>query len=158
MRIGHGYDAHRFIAGRALVLGGVVIAYERGLEAHSDGDVAIHALCDALIGAAAFGDIGALFPDTDPAYASIDSRILLRGVVQKLQDHGHRVGNVDVTIVAERPKLRPYVAAMCEVLAADLKVSVDRVSVKATTSERMGFTGREEGIAAHAVALISEAP
>lgn len=156
MRIGHGYDAHRFVTGRKLVLGGVPIEHDRGLLAHSDGDVLIHALCDALIGAAALGDIGKLFPDSDPAYAGADSRELLRAVVARLHGRGFHVGNVDVTVVAERPKLRPHVDTMRERIAQDLQIGTDRVSVKATTSEGMGFPGREEGIAAHAVALLTE--
>ena len=156
MRIGHGFDAHRFAPGRPLILGGVRVEHSLGLAAHSDGDVAIHALCDALIGAAALGDIGALFPDNDPAFAGADSRVLLRDVMSRLKASGYRLGNADLTITAERPRLRPYVDAMRECLAADLEVGVARVSVKATTTEKMGFTGREEGIAAFAVVLLLE--
>ena len=154
MRIGHGFDAHRFVAGGRLVLGGVSIDFDRGMQAHSDGDVVLHALCDALIGAAGLGDIGLLFPDTDPAYKGVDSRVLLRDVVARLAAQGLSVVNVDVSIVAQVPRLRPHIASMRELIAADLRITVDRVNVKATTTEGMGFTGREEGIAAHAVALI----
>jgi 2-C-methyl-D-erythritol 2,4-cyclodiphosphate synthase len=154
MRIGEGYDAHRFEAGRKLVLGGVVIPHDRGLAAHSDGDAVIHALCDALLGAAALGDIGAHFPDTDAKFRNIDSRVLLRRVAELLLQKGYKISNVDVTVLAQAPKLAPYIAAMRANLAADLKLSVDAVSIKATTTEKMGFIGREEGIAVHAVALI----
>ena len=156
MRIGHGFDAHRFEAGATLVLGGVRIPFDKGLAAHSDGDVLIHALCDALIGAAALGDIGRHFPDSDPRYENADSRGLLREVVSKLSDQGLRVCNVDVTVVAEQPKLASHIGAMRDNLAADLAVEPDRVNVKATTTEGMGFAGRGEGIAAHAVALLDE--
>lgn len=154
MRIGHGYDVHAFEAGDHLMLGGVRIAHERAFKAHSDGDVLIHALCDALLGAAALGDIGRHFPDTDPRYAGADSRALLRAVLQKLVEHGWRVGNVDCTIIAQAPKLAPHVEEMRAHLAADLAIEVGRVNVKATTTERLGFAGREEGVAAHAVALL----
>jgi 2-C-methyl-D-erythritol 2,4-cyclodiphosphate synthase len=154
MRIGEGYDAHRFEAGRKLVLGGVVIPHDRGLVAHSDGDAVIHALCDALLGAAALGDIGAHFPDTDAKFRGIDSRVLLRRVAELLLQKGYKISNVDVTVLAQAPKLAPFIAAMRANLAADLKLSVDAVSIKATTTEKMGFIGREEGIAVHAVALI----
>ena len=154
IRIGHGYDAHRFAHGAQLVLGGVAIESELGLAAHSDGDVLIHALCDALLGAAALGDIGKQFPDTSPEFAGIDSRILLRSVVRLLDARGYTVVNADVTVIAQTLRLAPYLGEMCTKLASDLGVEPDRVSVKATTTEGMGFTGREEGIAAHAVALI----
>lgn len=154
MRIGHGYDVHAFEAGDHLMLGGVRIAHDRAFKAHSDGDVLIHALCDALLGAAALGDIGRHFPDTDPRYAGADSRALLRAVLQKLVEHGWRVGNVDCTIIAQAPKLAPHVEEMRAHLAADLAIEVGRVNVKATTTERLGFAGREEGVAAHAVALL----
>ena len=154
MRVGHGFDAHRFETGARLVLGGVEIAYDRGLAAHSDGDVLIHALCDALIGAAGLGDIGQHFPDTDAAYEDIDSRVLLRHVMKRLEYRGFRVQNVDLTVVAQAPRLGGFLQQMRENLAADLGVQPGEVNVKATTTERMGFTGREEGIAAHAVALI----
>ncbi|OBS08703.1 2-C-methyl-D-erythritol 2,4-cyclodiphosphate synthase [Acidihalobacter prosperus] len=157
MRIGHGYDVHAFEAGDHLMLGGVRIAHDRAFKAHSDGDVLIHALCDALLGAAALGDIGRHFPDTDPRYAGADSRALLRAVLQKLLEHGWRVGNVDCTVIAQAPKLAPHIEAMRTHLAADLAVEFERVNVKATTTERLGFAGREEGVAAHAVALILRA-
>jgi 2-C-methyl-D-erythritol 2,4-cyclodiphosphate synthase len=156
MRIGHGYDAHRFAAGVRLVLGGVEIAHDKGLAAHSDGDVVVHALCDALIGAAAGGDIGRHFPDDDPQYENIDSRILLRRVVADLGDRGFRVGNADMTIIAEEPRLSSHVGQMRANMAADLGVDPGRVNVKATTTEKMGFVGRAEGIAAHAVVLLEE--
>ncbi len=156
MLIGQGIDAHRFETGRRLMLGGVEVPHGQGLAAHSDGDVVIHALCDALLGAAGLGDIGRHFPDTDAAYAGIDSRILLRRVMQSLIERGLSVHNVDLTIAAQAPKLAPHVDAMCEVLAADLNCPRTRVNVKATTTERMGFTGRGEGIAAFAVVLLSE--
>jgi 2-C-methyl-D-erythritol 2,4-cyclodiphosphate synthase len=154
MLIGQGIDAHRFEAGRRLVLGGVEIPHAQGLAAHSDGDVVVHALCDALLGAAGLGDIGHHFPDTDAAYAGIDSRILLRRVMAALAERGHRVHNADLTIAAQRPRLAPHIAAMREVLAADLGCPAARVNVKATTTEQMGFTGRGEGIAAFAVVLL----
>ncbi len=156
MRIGQGYDAHRFEPGKPLVLGGVPIAHDEGLKAHSDGDVLIHALCDALLGAAGLGDIGRHFPDSDPAYAGADSRDLLRAVVGLLRDRGWQVENVDLTAVAQRPKLAPYIDAMRQVLAVDLQVNPQQVNIKATTTEGMGFTGRGEGIAAYAVALLTE--
>ena len=154
MRIGHGYDAHRFAAGRPLVLGGVTIPHDQGLAAHSDGDVLIHALCDALLGAAAVGDIGRHFPDSSRDYENIDSRILLCKVMALLHDRGWRVGNVDITVIAQKPKLASFVPAMRNKLAADLQVDEAQVNIKATTTEGMGFTGRGEGIAAHAVALL----
>ena len=153
-RIGHGYDVHRLAEGRPLVLGGVTVPYERGLLGHSDADVVLHALMDALLGAAALGDIGRLFPDSDEGYRGIDSRCLLREVAALLAEKGYAVGNVDVTLVAQRPKVAPYVRQMRENIAADLGISPDAVSVKATTEERLGFTGAGEGMAAHAVALI----
>ena len=154
MRIGHGYDAHRFETGRPLVLGGVTVPHSHGLAAHSDGDVLIHALCDALLGAAALGDIGRHFPDTSKDFENIDSRVLLRKVVAMLHERGWRVGNVDVTVIAQRPKLAPHIPLMRERLAADVQAGEDDVNIKATTTEGMGFTGRGEGIAAHAVALL----
>jgi len=154
MLIGQGLDVHRFAPGRRLVLGGVAIPYDLGLEAHSDGDVVIHALCDALLGAAGLGDIGHHFPDTDAAFRDIDSRVLLRRVVAALHEQALRVRNVDLTVVAQAPKLAPHIPSMRERLAADLACPVARVNVKATTSERLGFTGRGEGIAAFAVALL----
>jgi 2-C-methyl-D-erythritol 2,4-cyclodiphosphate synthase len=154
MRIGHGYDVHRFGAGDEVVLGGVHIPHTRGLEAHSDGDVLIHALCDALLGAIGEGDIGQHFPDTDPANAGIDSRLLLRRVVQLVHQAGWALANMDATLVAQAPKMAPHIAAMREHLAADMAVGTGRVNVKATTTEKLGFAGREEGIAAHAVVLL----
>ena len=154
MRIGHGLDAHRFGEGEHIMLGGVKIPFDQGFIAHSDGDVVIHALCDALLGAAALGDIGQHFPDTSSEFVNIDSRILLRRVVDLLAKHKLAVGNVDVTIVAQAPKMAPHISAMCKNIAADLGVDVDYVGVKATTTEGMGFTGRGEGIETHAVALL----
>ena len=151
MRIGHGFDVHRFEDGNHLIIGGVHIPHTQALAAHSDGDVLIHALCDALLGAAALGDIGVLFPDTDPAYAGADSRALLREVVAQLGDMSLTVGNTDMTIVAQAPKMRPHIDAMRANIAQDLKCDVSAVNVKATTTERLGFTGRGEGIAAQAV-------
>lgn len=156
MLIGQGVDAHRFETGRPLVLGGVHVPYDQGLAAHSDGDVVIHALCDALLGAAGLGDIGRHFPDTDAAYAGIDSRILLRRIMASLTERGLAVHNADLTVAAQAPKLAPHIDAMREVLAADLGCPPARVNVKATTTERMGFTGRGEGIAAFAVVLLDE--
>ncbi|MEJ2061042.1 MAG: 2-C-methyl-D-erythritol 2,4-cyclodiphosphate synthase [Gammaproteobacteria bacterium] len=155
MRIGHGYDVHAFKAGDHVVLGGVRIAHDKAFKAHSDGDVLIHALCDALLGAAALGDIGRHFPDTDPNYAGANSRVLLAEVVKMLAEAGWQVGNVDGTVIAQAPKLAPHIDAMREHLAEDLGVGLDQVNVKATTTEHLGFAGREEGIAAHAVALIT---
>ncbi|MAT65819.1 MAG: 2-C-methyl-D-erythritol 2,4-cyclodiphosphate synthase [Gammaproteobacteria bacterium] len=154
MRIGQGFDAHAFRAGGRLVLGGVEIPHDQGLEAHSDGDVALHALCDALLGAAALGDIGRHFPDSDPQYKGVDSRVLLRSVMEKITDRGYRVINADLTLVAQAPRLAPHIDAMRDNIAADLNVDPDSINVKATTTEQMGFTGRGEGIAAFAVALI----
>lgn len=156
MRIGHGYDVHRLIEGRKLILGGVEIPFERGLDGHSDADVLIHALMDALLGAACMRDIGVLFPDNDARYRGISSMLLLQKVMERLTEKGYRVGNVDVTVLAQRPKLRDYIPAMQEKLAAVLRVGSDRVSIKATTEEGLGFTGREEGIACHAVCLLDE--
>lgn len=156
MRIGHGYDVHAFGEGDHVTIGGVRIPHHRRLVAHSDGDVLIHALCDALLGAAALGDIGRHFPDSDPAFQGADSRVLLRTVVGLLREHHYSVGNIDATVIAQSPKLAPYIEAMRENLAQDLMVSNAHVNVKATTTERLGFTGREEGIAAHAVVLLKE--
>lgn len=153
-RIGYGYDVHALDEGLELWLGGVKIPHEKGCVAHSDGDVAIHAICDALLGAAALGDIGKLFPDTSDEFKGIDSKILLRRVVEALATAGYRVGNVDCTIAMQRPKLRPHIDSMREVLASVMGIEVDGVSIKATTTERLGFEGREEGVSAHAVALI----
>ena len=154
MRIGHGYDVHRLVEGRKLILGGVEVPHTLGLLGHSDADVLTHAVMDALLGAAALGDIGRHFPDTDPAYAGADSLKLLDRVVELLEEKGYRVGNVDATILAQRPKLAPYIEKMRDNLAARMKADPDQVNVKATTEERLGFTGAEEGIAAHAVALL----
>lgn len=156
MRIGHGYDAHRFAAGRPLVLGGVTIPHDQGLAAHSDGDVLIHALCDALLGAAGLGDIGRHFPDNSRDYENIDSRILLRKVTALLRERNWVVANADITVIAQRPKLASFIAAMRAHLAADLQAEEGLINIKATTTEGMGFTGRGEGIAAHAVALLRE--
>ena len=156
MRIGHGYDVHRLVEGRKLILGGVEIPFEKGLLGHSDADVLAHAVMDALLGAAALGDIGKLFPDSDPAYAGADSLVLLRRVAEVLAEHGYGIGNVDATVLAQRPKVVPYVPEMRRNIASDLGVDLDAVSVKATTEEGLGFTGTGEGIAAHAVALIGE--
>jgi 2-C-methyl-D-erythritol 2,4-cyclodiphosphate synthase len=157
MRVGHGYDVHRFGAGQEVVLGGVCIPHHRGLEAHSDGDVLIHAICDALLGAIGQGDIGRHFPDTDPANAGIDSRRLLRRVVALVQGAGWRLANMDATLVAQAPRMAPHIDAMRANLAADLAAAIEQVNVKATTTEKLGFTGREEGIAAHAVVLLQAA-
>jgi 2-C-methyl-D-erythritol 2,4-cyclodiphosphate synthase len=154
MRIGQGFDAHALVAGRKLVIGGVEIPYEKGLAGHSDADVLIHALCDALLGAAALGDIGAHFPDSDARYKGIDSRRLLREVAALLARSRYRVVNVDTTIIAQAPRMAPHVAAMRANLAQDLGIGVEAVSVKAKTTEKLGFVGRGEGIAAEAVALI----
>lgn len=156
LRIGNGYDVHAFTEGNSVVLGGVRIPHRFALKAHSDGDVALHALCDALLGAAGLGDIGRHFPDTDAAFAAIDSRVLLRDVMQKLRSKGYRCVNVDVTIVAQAPKMAPHIDTMCHHIAEDLWLDLDVVNVKATTTEKLGFTGREEGIAAYAVALIEK--
>jgi 2-C-methyl-D-erythritol 2,4-cyclodiphosphate synthase len=157
MRIGHGYDVHRFGPGNSLMLGGVSIPYERGLVAHSDGDVLIHAVCDALLGALGAGDIGQHFPDTDQANAGIDSRVLLRRVMELVSGAGWELGNLDATVIAQAPKMAPYIAGMRENLAADMTATVGQVNVKATTTETLGFAGRGEGIAVHAVALLQTA-
>ena len=157
MRIGHGYDVHRFCDGEFVTLGGVQIAHKFGLLAHSDGDVLLHALSDALLGAAALGDIGKHFPDTDPQFKGADSRVLLRHVLGLVKAKGWQVGNVDATIVAQAPKMAPHIDTMRSLIAADLGVALDQVNVKATTTEKLGFTGREEGIAVHAVALLVSA-
>lgn len=153
-RIGSGFDVHRLVSGRELWLCGVRLDHNLGLLGHSDADVAIHALCDAMLGALALGDIGKLFPDTDPAYKGIDSKILLRHVADCIAEKGWCVGNADITVMAERPKLRPHIDLMRKTLAEILGIEVDRVSVKATTTEKLGFTGREEGIASQAVVLL----
>jgi 2-C-methyl-D-erythritol 2,4-cyclodiphosphate synthase len=155
MRIGHGYDAHVFTTGKPLVLGGVTIPHEYGLKAHSDGDAVIHALCDAMLGAAALGDIGTHFPDTDASYANIDSRIFLRKIVTIFADKELIISNADITIVAQAPKLLPYISQMRTNLAEDMDIPVGHINIKATTTEGMGFVGRKEGIAVYAVVLIS---
>jgi 2-C-methyl-D-erythritol 2,4-cyclodiphosphate synthase len=157
MRIGHGFDAHALVAGRKLVIGGVVVPYEKGLAGHSDADVLIHAVCDALLGAAGLGDIGGHFPDSDARYKDIDSRRLLREVARLLKERGLRAANVDATIIAQAPKMAPHIPTMRANLAADLGIAPDAVNVKAKTTEKLGFVGRGEGIAAEAVALLSDA-
>ena len=154
MRIGQGYDVHAFGEGDKIVIGGVVISYERGLVAHSDGDVLLHALADALLGAAALGDIGQHFPDTDPHFKNANSRELLRLVYAKVKQKQWRIGNADMTIIAQAPKMAPYITHMCENIAADLQTTIDSINVKATTTERLGFTGRKEGIACLASVLL----
>jgi 2-C-methyl-D-erythritol 2,4-cyclodiphosphate synthase len=154
-RVGTGFDVHQLVAGRPLVVGGVTIPYERGLLGHSDADVLLHAIADALLGAAALGDIGKHFPDTDSAFRGADSRVLLRSVVQRVQEAGWRVGNIDSTIIAQAPKMAPHIAQMRANIATDCGVAIDCISVKATTTEQLGFTGRGEGIAAQASALLT---
>lgn len=156
MRIGHGYDVHPLVAGRDLILGGVKIPHGKGLQGHSDADVLIHAICDACLGAAGLGDIGRHFPDSDPQYKNIDSRKLLREVKAAMTEKGWKVANIDSTIVAQAPRVSPYVAHMIANIAADLGIPPDRINIKATTTEKLGFAGREEGIAAHAVALLEQ--
>jgi len=156
LRIGQGYDVHRFQEQGDVILGGVKIPYEKGLLAHSDGDVVLHALCDALLGAAALGDIGRHFPDSDPQFKGADSRILLRHVYSIVQERGYRLVNTDITIIAQAPKMAPHITAMCRNIAADLQVDVDCVNVKATTTEKLGFEGRSEGIAVQAMALLEK--
>lgn len=155
MRIGHGYDVHPLVAGRDLILGGVKIPHAKGLHGHSDADVLIHAICDACLGAAGLGDIGRHFPDTDPHYKNIDSRKLLRKIREAIAERGWRIANVDSTIVAQAPRVGPYLPQMIENIAADLDVPADSINIKATTTEKLGFAGREEGIAAHAVVLLA---
>jgi 2-C-methyl-D-erythritol 2,4-cyclodiphosphate synthase len=154
MRIGQGFDVHALVGGRPLIIGGVRIPYDKGLAGHSDADVLLHAICDALLGAAALGDIGRHFPDTDPAYAGADSRMLLREVAARVRDAGYQVANVDSTIIAQAPRMAPHIPEMIATIADDLDVAVDQVNVKAKTTERLGFTGRGEGIAAEAVVLL----
>ena len=153
MRVGHGYDVHQLVVGRKLIIGGVEIAHDKGLLGHSDADVLLHAICDALLGAAALGDIGKHFADTDATFKNIDSRILLREVLRLVHVAGFRVGNIDATIIAQAPKMAPHIARMVENIATDLGVPMNAVNVKATTTEKLGFAGRGEGIAAEAVAL-----
>ena len=156
IRIGHGYDVHAFGDGDGIVLGGVQIPHSKALLAHSDGDVALHALSDAILGALGLGDIGNHFPDDDPALKGVDSRVLLRKVVEHMHANGYEVGNIDVTIIAQRPKLAPHIEAMRAKIALDLETDASNCNVKATTTEKLGFAGREEGIAVHAVALLTE--
>ena len=156
MRIGHGYDVHRLVEGRPLILGGVNIPYEKGLLGHSDADVLLHAVSDALLGAAGLGDIGKHFPDTDPQYKGADSLELLRVVAQRVKDAGYRVSNIDVTMIAQRPKLRPHIDTMQANIAGAVGIGADRVNVKATTEEQLGFTGTGEGMSCHAVCLLEE--
>ncbi len=156
LRIGHGFDVHKFGGEGPVIIGGVAIPYEQGLIAHSDGDVALHALCDALLGAIAAGDIGRHFPDTDDKWKGADSRELLKDVYRRVKQQGYVLGNADVTIIAQAPKMAPYIEQMCQAIADDLDVAVSQVNVKATTSERLGFTGRKEGIACEAVVLLQK--
>jgi 2-C-methyl-D-erythritol 2,4-cyclodiphosphate synthase len=155
LRVGHGFDVHAFAENRKLIIGGVDIPYDLGLAGHSDADVLLHAICDALLGAAGLGDIGRHFPDSDAAFAGIDSRILLRRVAEQLKSRGWRVGNIDATLIAQAPKMAPHIARMTAHIADDLGVAIEHVNVKATTTEKLGFTGRGEGIAAEAVCLIA---
>ncbi len=156
LRIGHGYDVHKLVEGRKLIVGGVEIPHEKGLLGHSDADVLLHAVSDALLGAAALGDIGCLFPDNDPKFEGADSLMLLREVVSVLKKEGYSVSNIDCTLIAQRPKMRPYIDEMRRNIADACGISSDFVSVKATTEEKLGFTGREEGISAHAVCIIEK--
>lgn len=156
MRIGHGFDVHKFGGDGPITIGGVRIDYEQGLVAHSDGDVLLHALCDAMLGAAALGDIGKHFPDTDDAYEGADSRVLLRHVVNVVKEKGYKLSNADMTIVAQAPKMAPHIEAMREIIAQDCNVALDDINVKATTTEKLGYTGRKEGIASHAVVLLEK--
>lgn len=156
MRIGHGYDVHRLVEGRDLILGGIKIPYEKGLLGHSDADVLLHAVSDALLGAAGLGDIGRHFPDTDPKYKGADSLELLRQVYRKISEKGYRVGNIDVTMIAQKPKLKDYIPQMQANIAAAVGTAPDRVNVKATTEEKLGFTGTGEGMSCHAVCLLEE--
>lgn len=155
-RIGHGYDVHRLVEGRRLILGGVEIEHSLGLLGHSDADVLLHAISDALLGAAAMGDIGGMFPDTDPAFKDADSLLLLKQVVESLKTGGYSIGNIDATVIAQKPKLKPFIEKMRENIALACECDVSQINVKATTEERLGFTGSEEGIAAHAVCIITE--
>ncbi len=156
MRIGHGYDVHKLVEGRDLIIGGVKIPYEKGLLGHSDADVLLHAISDSLLGAAAMGDIGGMFPDNDPQFLDADSLVLLRKVYERLRDNGYTVINIDATIIAQRPKMKPYIPEMRMSIAAALSTKIENISVKATTEEEMGFTGRGEGISAHCVCLIDK--
>lgn len=154
IRIGHGYDVHRLVSGRKLILGGVEISYEKGLDGHSDADVLLHAICDAIIGALSLGDIGKLYPDSDDKFLNINSRILLKDVAKRMTEAGYIIGNVDATVIAQSPKLSPYIDQMRKNIAEDLSTNEQNVNVKATTEEHLGFTGRGEGISAHAVCII----
>ena len=154
MRIGHGYDVHKFAENRKCIIGGVEIPFEKGLLGHSDADVLLHAICDALLGAAALGDIGKHFPDNDNSFLNIDSRILLRKTVQLLEEEGYKVGNIDATVIAQKPKMAPYISQMAENIAKDCKTDIKNINVKATTEEGLGFTGELLGISAHAVCII----
>lgn len=156
MRIGHGYDVHKLVEGRDLIIGGVKIPYEKGLLGHSDADVLLHAVSDSLLGAAAMGDIGGMFPDNDPQFLGADSLVLLRSVFQRLRDNGYKVVNVDATVIAQKPKMKAYIPEMRMNIAAALSTDIDNISVKATTEEKLGFTGRGEGISAHSVCLIEK--
>lgn len=156
MRIGHGYDVHKLVDGRKLIIGGVDIPYEKGLLGHSDADVLLHAISDSLLGAAAFGDIGGMFPDNDPQFKDADSLLLLSAVVERLENHGFTVGNIDATVIAQKPKMKPYIESMRQNVARVCKVDISRVNIKATTEEWLGFTGNGEGISAHSVCLINE--
>ncbi|MCI9273110.1 MAG: 2-C-methyl-D-erythritol 2,4-cyclodiphosphate synthase [Clostridiales bacterium] len=156
MRVGHGYDVHTLVEGRKCIIGGVTVPFEKGLLGHSDADVLTHAVMDALLGAAALGDIGALFPDNDPAYQGADSLELLRQVCRVLQEHGYRIANIDATVLAQAPKLKPHILKMRETLSRTCSIGLDQVSVKATTEEGLGFTGQGLGIAAHAVCLVEK--
>ena len=154
IRIGHGYDVHRLVSGRKLILGGVEISYEKGLDGHSDADVLLHAICDAIIGALSLGDIGKLYPDSDDKFLNINSRILLKDAAKRMTEAGYIIGNVDATVIAQSPKLSPYIDQMRKNIAEDLSTNEQNVNVKATTEEHLGFTGRGEGISAHAVCII----
>lgn len=156
IRIGHGFDVHKFGGEGPVIIGGVSVPYEQGLVAHSDGDVALHAVCDALLGSIAAGDIGRHFPDTDDEWKGADSRELLKDVYRRVKEQGYQIGNVDVTIMAQAPKMAPHIDAMCQAIAEDLETDIGNVNVKATTTERLGFTGRKEGIASEAVVLITK--
>ncbi len=156
MRIGHGYDVHTFTVGDHLMIGGVKIAHDKSFAAHSDGDVLLHAICDALLGALVLGDIGKHFPDTAAEFENIDSRILLRKVFHSVKELGYQIGNIDATVIAQAPKLRPYIDEMRKVIAEDLQTEVNNINVKATTTEKLGFEGRKEGISAHAVCVLKK--
>ena len=156
MRIGHGYDVHKLVEGRKLILGGADIPFEKGLLGHSDADVLLHAISDSLLGALALGDIGKLFPDNDPQYEGADSLVLLKRVYEVVKEKGYEIGNIDATVLPQRPKLRPYIETMRENIARVLRTDIDNVNVKATTEEKLGFTGRGEGISAHAVCLLEK--